>query len=331
MTYSREKLATFLEDDYDKSEYQIIVQELVNKALNNETISLAEQEFVCGIIKNLRSGETNELAYNIDDCKPCKDYNFRRRYMLYANDLNGHKTIIDFNGEIPLERKIKDAKYLDKEHSEWEKFISDKTNGNDAINYVAQETNAQLKILKKKAEKFLIGSHYQDYLKKSLTLHGKYIYLLVKEFYQELGTENQIVECNGNKILIDSFTYVHTMFRHFAEGIMSKNQFNKSYHFDEHVGFKSIPNFLFNLITCYSSLSISKQFNGQNIDFLINGKPYSIFLKPVKKSHKGNIQIKYLRVQTFFPVENAKDLKRIERYKIVKSDCGFDFLIQNVT
>lgn len=328
MAYSREKLSSYLDPNCDKSDYHGVVQDLVNKVLVNETINLAEQEFVCSIIKNLHKENSFDLAYNIDDCKPCKDYNFRRRYMLYANDLNGHKSVVDFYGEIPNDKKITDVKYLNKEYLDWESYIKDKTNGDGLINYVAQETNAQIKIAKKNCDKLLIGSHYRDYLKKSLTLHGKYVYLLVKEFYQELGSDNQIIECNNEKILIDSFTYVHTMFRHYAEGIMSKNQLNKSYHFDENIGFKKIPNFLFDLLNCYKSLVISKQFNNQNIDFLINGKPYAIYLKPAIKNFKGKTQTKYLRVQTFFPIEEARELERIKTYITIKSDCGFDFLVK---
>lgn len=51
MTYSRERLATFLELNYEKSEYDIIVQDLVFKVLKDEVISLTDQEeFILGII-----------------------------------------------------------------------------------------------------------------------------------------------------------------------------------------------------------------------------------------------------------------------------------------
>lgn len=327
MTYSREKLNSFSGAIFDKSEYEAVVADLVNRVLRNEVISLAEQEFVCGIVKELRPEASMERAFKIDDCQSCKEYNFRRRYLLYGNDLNGHNTVIGFEGEIPFDKKKDDARYLHREYIEWEKFISGKTNGTQIINYVAQETNAQLKILKKKSDKFLIGSRYRDYLKKSLTLHGKYIYLLVKEFYQELGVDSQVIEINGSEVLIDGFTYVHTMFRHYAQGIMSKNQMNKSYHFDNNIGFKSIPNFLSGVLKCYGSLTISTGFNKQNIDFILNGKPYAIFFKPVEKNSKGNIKKQYLRVQTFFPIEEARELKRIEKYTPAASGCGFDFLI----
>ncbi|OIV41658.1 hypothetical protein [Flavobacterium johnsoniae] len=105
MTYSREKLNSFSGANFDKSEYDIIVADLVNLVLRNKVISLAEQEFVCGIVKELRKEASMERAFKIDDCQSCKEYNFRRRYLLYGNDLNGHNSIIGFEVEIPFDKK----------------------------------------------------------------------------------------------------------------------------------------------------------------------------------------------------------------------------------
>jgi hypothetical protein len=324
MAYSREKLDSVSRNS-DKAEYDNIVQDLVNKVLANEIVSLAEERFVCGIIKMLRN-EKNELALDIDKYKSCKDYSFRNRYLMYYNDLNGNKAIIDYYGEIPIDIKRKDVELLNNDFLNWKNYISNKTNGNDLINHISKETNQQLKDLKKFCDQRLIGSNYRNYLEKSITLHGKFIYLLVKEYYQELGANEQIIIINGEKILIDSYTYVHIMFRHYSKSI--KQHLNgKSYHFDENIGFKFIPNFLFDLLTYYESDEISKQFNNYSLYFQLNAKPYAIYLKPTERQLKGNIKIKYFRVQTFYPIEEASELKKVESFQVYKTGCRFDFLI----
>lgn len=326
MTYSRVKLDSFLDSDLDKAEYDSVAQDLLNKVFAKEKISLSEESFICSIIKMLRT-EKNELAYNIDEIDACKNHTFKSRYMMYVNDLNGYNPIFDAYGEIPKGIKESDSHFLNESYIEWEKYIANETNGDELINHIAKETNEQLKELKKYCDKMMIGSNYRKYLKKSLTLHGKYIYLLVKEFYQEIGIDKQVIEINNKEILIDSYTYVHTLFRHYSRSV-KLHQLEKSYHFDEHIGFKTIPNFLFDILNCYKSLEISNVFDAKNINIIFNDKPYAIYFKPVNKSLKGNVQKEYLRVQTFYPIEDKKELEKINSYEVYRSDCGFEYLIK---
>ncbi|MEN9907405.1 MAG: hypothetical protein RLZZ540_546 [Bacteroidota bacterium] len=330
MTYSREKLESFhnLDAAADRTEYNAIVQNLVNKVLAGETITSAEELFVCPIIKMLRN-VNNELAYNVDDYQACKDSTFRNRYLLYRDDLNGHKPVLDYDGIIPIETKRKDIEYLNLEYRNWRAQIESKAIGQDLLAHISKETNEQLKELKKYCDRRLIGSNFRDYLEKSLTLHGKYIYLLVKEFFQELKTNEIIIPINGYDVLIDSFTYVHIMFRHYAKKI--KQHQNKSYHFDQNIGYKIIPSVLQDILECYKNESISSSFNGYSLYLRINQKPYAIYLKPITRHLKGNIKKVYYRVQTFFPIKDVSELAKITNLKVHNSQCGIDFLIKNVT
>jgi hypothetical protein len=329
MNYTREKLQSLNAQKGKPADFDEIVQTLADRVFANKEISLAEQQFVCGIVEGLRNAK-GEKDLNIHDYSSCKNYVFRNRYLLYFTDLNGTKKVINFNGEIPIERKRVDVAFLQKEYDDWSLFISEKLNGSELINYVSQETKYQLKELDKYCERLQIGSNRKEYLKKSLVLHGKYIYLLVKEFYQELGKEEETTELNGEKILIDGFTYVHTMFRHFSEQI-KEHQADKSYHFDENVRFKSIPDFLLEAIECYKKIPESNTFNKRSLNFMFNGKIYAIWFRPFTKYLKGNKRIDYYRVQTFYPIENKADLDKLKDYKQINTNCGFNYLIKNVT
>lgn len=329
MNYTREKLQSLRSEKGKPADFEVIVQTLMDKVFANEEISLAEQQFVCGIVENIRNikGENN---LNIHDYSSCKNYLFRNRYLLYFNDLNAYKKVFNYNGEVLIDRKRIDVGFLQKQYEVWNLFIRGKLNGSDLINYVSQETKYQLIKLDEYCDRLQIGRNRKDYLKKSLVLHGKYIYLLVKEFYQELGKDEEIIDLNGEKILIDGFTYVHTMFRHFSQHI-KEHQTNKSYHFDENIGFKTVPTFLLKAIECYKHLSESKRFNNRNLNIIYNGKKYAIWFKPYTKYLKGSKKVDYQRVQTFYPIEKKDDLDELKDYDEIKTNCGFIYLIKSAT
>lgn len=327
MNYTREKLQSLHTVNGKSVDLDEIVQTLADKVFANEKMSLAEEQFVCRIIENSRNA-LGEKELNIYEYTSCKNYLFRNRYLLYFNDLNGYKKVLDYKGEIPLDRKRIDVAILQTEFQNWDSYISNKLNGSELINYVAQETKNQLRELEKYCAQLQIGANRKNYLKKSLVLHGKYIYLLVKEFYQELGKNEEVIDVNGQKVLINGFTYVHTMFRHFSEQI-KEHQTDKSYHFDENIGFKAIPDFLVKAIECYKKTSESKHFNNRNLYFIFNEKIYAIWFRPYTKYLKGNKIIDYLRVQTFYPIENQTDLDKIHNYKEIITNCGFIYLVKN--
>lgn len=324
MKYSREKLNSFLDKPFNKAEYDAIAQDLVNSVLRGEKVSLAEESFACSIISLLRTPDTNELAYDITKIDSCKNYRFKNKYLHYFADLNGNKIVIDAHGEIPIERKRIDVEFLEKEYNAWKQFLKTKLNENNLIGFVARETEYQVKELYKFGVKRMLGSRFLSYLEKSLTLHGKYIYLTVQESFQEQGKEELTFDFDGNKILIDSYSYVHTLFRHYSQSI-KEHQLDKSYHFDQNINFKDIIGFLLELLTCYSKSNSSTFFNKQNLYFKFKGVYYALWFKKVNKTLKGGAQTEYLRVQTLYPVQLKEELEKIGKLKSEVTNCGFEF------
>jgi hypothetical protein len=327
MRYSRNKLESLRLIEGKPPEFDAIVQYLVTKVLSHEEISLAEQQFVCGIVDMLRN-DKNELAYDLKDYPSCSDYLFRSKYLLYFNNINGHKPVMNYNGEVSANQKIKDVSFLQKTYEDWYPIIESKLNGTSIINYVAQETKHQLRELDKYCNSLSIGCNQKKYLTKSIVLHGKYIFLLVKEFYQEQGTDKIEIDIEGKTVLIDAFTYVHTMFRHYA-ALIKEHQQGKSYHYDENIGFKTIPDFLVTIIKCYKLNAGHLNFNNRNIFLKLNGKFYAIWLRPFKISLPDNIHKEYLRVQTFYPIELKSDLDKFVNAIEIETDCGFTFVVKN--
>lgn len=324
MKYSRKKLDSFLDKPINKTEYDAIAQELVSSVLKGEKVSLSEESFACSIIGMLRTFDTNELAYDITKIDSCKNYRFKNKYLLYFSDLNGNKIVRDVYGEIPIDRKKIDVEFLEKEYSNWKKNLKIKLNENSIIGFVARETEYQLKKLKKYGAKKMIGSRYLSYLEKSLTLHGKFIYLTVLETFQEHGKEEIIFDLHGNMVLIDSYSCVHTLFRHYSQSI-KQHQIDKSYHFDENINFKDIPSFILEILNCYSKSKSSSLFNKENIYFQFRGSFYALWFRKLKKSIKGGKKVEYLRIQTLYPVELKEELQKINKLNSENTNCNFLF------
>ena len=92
-----------------------------------------------------------------------------------------------------------------------------------------------------------------------------------------------------------------------------------------------IPDFLLKAIECYKKTSESNTFNNRNLNIIFNRKTYAIWFRPFTKYLKGNKRIDYYRVQTFYPIENQTDLEKLNDYERINTDCGFNYLIKNVT
>lgn len=324
MSYKRKKLQSFSANLPDKLEYGSAAQNLINKAYRGEKITLAEEQFVCSVIKQLRDTD-GKIYTEIKDVEFCKNYRFRSTYILFFNDLNGNRDIVDYDGILTTAKKSEDVNYLHNEYQNWASKINAQLNGNDLFSFVASETLHQIKILKKFSVTSLMGSRYFEYLKKSITLHGKYVFLTVKEFYEELNAQEQIIKIKHLNILIDPYSYVHILFRHYSKNI-KKHQLDKSYHFDHNIDFKNIPLVLNDILNCYKNEIDHTHFNEQNIYVKINDTIYAIWFRKIIKNNKGNVKLEYLRVQTFYPVEAQYEVEKIKGMRIQKTS-KYDFLI----
>lgn len=322
MTYSRKLLHT-LHESKNSGNRDEISQTLVLNALEGKELTLAEEYHACNIIALLRTID-NQKAYDISKLDCCKNYRFKHLYMLYFYDLNGYKKVVNAVGEIPYEQKQKDVDYLNSQYLQWQEVIKDKQNGDGLLNFISKETTEHLNVLRRYCRSRNIGSHYHNYLKKSLTLHGKQIYNTVKEFYQEVDFAEQILEIGQHRVLLNSYSYVHILFRHYAGGI--KQYQNKSYHFNQLINFKEIPLVLYEIINSYSILHIEK-FNGSNLFLKINGQNYAIWFKLFKRSERVIGEQRYLRVETFYPIELERDFRKLSHMELQEERNGYAFYI----
>jgi hypothetical protein len=123
--------------------------------------------------------------------------------------------------------------------------------------------------------------------------------------------------------LIDSFSYIHIFFRHYAASL-KEYQTDKSYHYDRKIDYKELPTFLSYIIQSFKDSVSSDEFNGEKITFILNETTYVIWFKLISQS---TIHPPLLRVQTFYPVEKQIHIKKIETLKRINVNQVLSFLI----
>ncbi len=209
MAYSKK----YLEDisgptKFGGAEHTEVNQKLFDTLFKGGDLTLAEELHVCSALIITHSDNPN-FDNKPSNYAACKNFWFRDRYMTYFYDLNCYSRSYDFKGEISESQRAVDRDYLEKEYVNWYKEIEGKESGNKLLNYVAAEAKHQIHLIEKYCKAAFLGRFREEYLIKSTVLHSKYIYLTVKEYFQELGADVLTVDLFGYEILIDSFSFQH--------------------------------------------------------------------------------------------------------------------------
>ena len=311
--------------NFGSNKHHQATQDLINKLTQGQDLSLAEEEYVRFTL-DIISANNSELEIQPLDFKGCENYWFKQRYLLHFRDLNCLGRVYDAKGEIDLDQKIKDKGLLEQEYQKWKQKIYSKSNGEKLFEYLSLETLHHINKLDKYCDTASIGHLRKEYLTKSLVLHGKYIYLLVKEYFQELGSDEEKIDVFTNTVLIDSYCYVHILFRHFA-ALIKEHQISKSYHYDENIDYRSIPDFLKGIVLQFSEVVPPTKFDKRSINFVFNKKTYTIWFRPFTVHRPGKIVESSLRLQSFYPVELAGDVIRTAALSKVFVSEKLTFLI----
>jgi hypothetical protein len=324
--YSRTLLDSFKPgENWGSPLHKSITEDLLKKlTTSSDELSMAEARYICNYLPILRSFETNEATLDPFDFEKCKEAFFSVRYLIYHNDINGYRKHTDWNGVIPPDIQRRDIEFLEQQYQEWVPVIKRENHSDAILKHLASETRHQLKKIEAYSNQVGYGEHRREYLRKSITLHGKYIYLLTKEYYEELGDFEQILSISGKKIVIDSFAYIHSFFGHFAAHIKVHQQ-DKSYFSDERIDFKNFPQIIFEIISIYFDSFGDASFNGRSIFFRLRGTIYAIWLRPMQRSLRGSIVEDVLRLQTFYPATQARDLGIVGSLseRVISSELSF--------
>jgi hypothetical protein len=203
---------------------------------------------------------------------------------------------------------------LDKHYVSWSNdVINNFRIKNELLRHVHIETNRQLKALKEYCNRVGYGSNRYNYIAKGIIFHSKFLYLTVLEYYEETNKKEESITICGNKIIIDSYAYVHILFRHYA-AIVKEHQVDKSYHIGD-FDHKQLPNEIFNILDKYAAIVKCDAFDKEKIFFKLNKTKYALWWKLTERQFKGKPKETVFRVETLYPVEAKRDLNKIAHLK----------------
>jgi hypothetical protein len=135
------------------------------------------------------------------------------------------------------------------------------------------------------------------------------------EIFEISNPNDMKFELNGETIEFNEYSLIHILKRHFGE-VTKKYKTDKSYHSEMidplimHIKLKDI----FKQIDdsgVYSSTDIGK------VTFILSDKLYQVWINEKTKSVSGVGNVRYKRLETFYPLENKPDIDKIhEEYEL---------------
>ena len=280
-----------------------LMEVLKRKFDDGTSLTITEEQQICSALHSRQ--EISQIDFAEDS--RCATYWFNTRYLLYCFNLNGHGIIS--NILIPSSPIL--SQYLNNEFSRIKILLNQKSTSDQKLNYYKSETNHQLKEYEKYAKRAFHGYFKREYQIKFITLHSWFLYLKVICFFQELGSEEIIIPNEKHDIVIDSYVYIHVLFRHFAENV-TNYQIDKTFHFDQsNISHEWLPNQIKHHIETFFLIVPVSEFNERFISMKLKGNFYEIWFREMQKSVKGE-NLEFLRVQSFYPVSKEKDLNKIK-------------------
>lgn len=287
-----------------------IFLDLKSKAIKGETLTEHEKEFFCQGVRLSLLNDGLETDY---PC--CANVIFKIKYLYYFHDLTGASTYQKpENGklvDIPKEEAQRDLNYLINEAKEWMTEIQKTNHSSELMQQVSKETREQIKILDNspefKNDIFSKGTFRYKYKLWGLLLMTKYAYLVCLEIIETLNEFPYKFKINSKSIEFDEFSLIHIIIRHYAE-LTKQYETGKSYHnVDFHPRQLALDlESIFHMIEAVIPIE-----NLNNIVFEYKNQIYEIWINERNKSKKGVGNVKVLRLETFYPIQDKDRLKYI--------------------
>lgn len=286
-----------------------IFEAIKERAIKQEQITEKEKDFFCLAVK---ISQDNDGTW--EDFPWCDNYKFKTLYLTYFHDLSGGSTFYKVNGttiyKVNPNEAQQDLQYLYDKSDEWDLVVQKKNHSAQLLQQISAEArNKELKNLNNlpefKNDPNTKGSFRYIFKRRAILLQSKYLYCIALEFFETLKPSDLLFEVNSIQIEFNEFSLVHILNRHFSEVVKQYNT-KKTFHNED---FK--PKILsVQLKEILRDIDASKLLWGKSIDkigFQQNGIDYLIWTKEREKAVKGKGNIPYRRLETFYPLLDAKE------------------------
>lgn len=289
-----------------------IFEDLKQKAIDGKKLLEREKSFLCtGLKVTLKQsdGRPENFAF-------CDDFTFRELYLTYFhNNLTGpfYKAKKGKLVQVTQKEQIQDFKKLQIFSNKWQTEI-EKTNHKDQVlQELATETRKDLKELDKRYPKLIRKFRRQQdryrLQKDKIVMQSKFIYHLTKSVIEDYDKSEFEIPFSGQTVELTIYSLVHIISRHYASHI--KDRPEKTYHYD-HFYPKELHLDLKNILTEIDKINRIDLNHTDNILFEYKEVVYHLWIQKRIKQVKGQGNVSFNRIQSFYPIYDEEKIKEIE-------------------
>lgn len=299
-----------------------IFENIRNKAKKDEYLSEHEKDFFC---LSIAISLLNDGKW--EDYQCCDNFKFKSLYLVYFTDLSGggiyYKPVKGKYERVEIEEAQADLSFLKGISREWEQIINKENHSEELLKQSAKEARLDIKKLENepeyKTDLFARGSNRFKGKKRNILLQSKYVYCIALEIFETLEKEDLIFSLNDIEIEFNEYSLIHILNRHYS-AITKQYDTGKSFHKEDFIP-RILNKQLKNIIT---AIDASKALQGkslQKIPFRYKGVDYLVWVEEKVKQVKGQGNVNYRRLETFYPVIDHSELEKIHlNYNLVMID-----------
>jgi|GEM_PF-446236 len=308
MAFPIDELQLKNDNEADQLRTRKIFEVLKEKAIKKEVLTEHEKEFFCMTVKISR---LNDGVWEDYTC--CDNYKFKSLYLAYFKDLKGGSAYYKLDGinlyKVETNEAQIDLEYLYEKSNEWKLTIQKRNHSEQMLQQISAETRTELKHLSNRPEVlngcWRKGSFVYIFKERAILLQLRYSYCIALEIFETLKPGDLILEINATPIEFNEYSLFHILNRHYSQ-ITKQYDTRKTFHNED---FK--PRILsVQLKEILRDIDSSKLLQGKSIDkigFQQNGIDYLIWTGEKVKSLKGQGNVNYRRLNTFYPVSDEAE------------------------
>lgn len=278
-----------------------------NKRNEIRKLKAHEKDFLFRNMYILRK-EDGIRAYNLYEIEEASNFIFNKLILIYNENLNFEAPIIGPFGELTTDEITRDKEFIDQHYQLWINELSSRKG--IYFSLLFDETNKKMKFLDKSLVQGEITTEQHALKKKYLFLLMYFIYYKVKYFFDEKVSNSIIFNINGFLFVINIYTYIHVLSRHYIPSI-NFIDITKSIN-DELpiINTEKLPISLKDIISQYYDNKGIPTEDDEYLIFTYNRTPYIIWIK-YKSINELNHQ-RGFEVRTFYRCEEERDLIKME-------------------
>lgn len=322
MLYTHDQLKQLEDDKQHRTAVGRYLHKFHNHRKEIKSLKFHEKDFFFSHLSNLRNGQ-GELAFDLYSIQEANNYLFFKLLLTYFHHLDFLPPIQGPYGLITSEQILKDKQKIFELLGKWEEKLF--SNRGAYIPEIFKEFNRKVKLLEGQKKNNLMGSFLFQSRVNQLKLTSFHIYYTVVYFFDEKGKSYITFQVLGETWVINVYSYVHILSRHYMPGV---NSFDVGRSFNENlpiVDVKKLPYSIRNIILQYLSVKARISKNDEYLIFTYNSVAYILWFN-YRRMDELNKSYGF-HIRSMYKIEAQRDFDKMHGLTKVDCDANLSFFI----